>query len=224
LHGLDWGDRYRDSGTEFRIWATNVLRQHLVQGYSANEKRLKALKQSLKLASDISTRKELSSNEATAVSQYAYALDLLHDYGHQRVTIHKTSKRKAKAVSYDEAIRVIEQMRIQLGDSTVFGREKDKTLHSSLNAIMQCFDGKDLYPSVEEKAAHLLYFLVKNNSFVDGNKRIAALFLRFAEKNKLVYDKDRHKRVPATPSASSVMPSVSTPTRISRSSWVRVRP
>jgi len=187
-------------GTEFRIWATSVLKQHLVQGYSANEKRLKALKQSLKLASDISQRKTLSSNEATAllqtVSQYAYALDLLDDYDHQRVSIRNTSKRKAKSISYDEAIRVIEQMRIQFGDSAVFGREKDKTLHSSLNTIMQSFDGKDLYPSVEEKAAHLLYFLVKNHSFVDGNKRIAAaLFLRFAEKNKLVYDKQGHKRV-----------------------------
>jgi prophage maintenance system killer protein len=187
-------------GTEFRIWATNVLKQHLVQGYSVNKKRLKALKQSLKLASDISTRKDLSSSEATAllqtVSQYAYALDLLDDYDHQRVTLRKTSRRKAKAISYDEAIRVIEQMRIQFGDSAVFGREKDKTLHSSLNTIMQSFDGKDLYPSVEEKAAHLLYFLVKNHSFVDGNKRIAAaLYLRFAEKNQLVYDKQGHKRV-----------------------------
>jgi prophage maintenance system killer protein len=187
-------------GTEFRIWATNVLKQHLVQGYSVNKKRLKALKQSLKLASDISTRKDLSSSEATAllqtVSQYAYALDLLDDYDHQRVTLRKTSRRKAKAISYDEAIRVIEQMRIQFGDSAVFGREKDESLHSSLNTIMQSFDGKDLYPSVEEKAAHLLYFLVKNHSFVDGNKRIAAaLYLRFAEKNKLVYDKQGHKRV-----------------------------
>ena len=187
-------------GTDFRIWATNVLKQHLVQGYSANEKRLKALKQSLKLASEISKRKTLSSNEATAllqtVSQYAYALDLLDDYDHQRVTIRKTSRRKGKAISYDEAIRVIDQMRIQFGDSAVFGREKDKTLHSSLNTIMQSFDGKDLYPSVEEKAAHLLYFLVKNHSFVDGNKRIAAaLYLRFAEKNQLVYDKQGHKRV-----------------------------
>ncbi|MCP4601560.1 MAG: cytochrome C biogenesis protein CycH [Proteobacteria bacterium] len=187
-------------GTEFRIWATNVLKQHLVKGYSVNEKRLKALKQSLKLASDISKRKSLSGGEASAllqtVSEYAYALDLLDDYDHQRVAVRKTSRRKAKPITYDEAIKLIDQMRLKFGDSDVFGMEKDKSLHSSLNAVMQSFGGKDLYPSVEEKAAHLLYFLVKNHSFVDGNKRIAAaVFLRFAEKNKLIYDKEGNKRI-----------------------------
>lgn len=187
-------------GTEFRIWATNVLKQHLIQGYSVNEKRLKALKQTLKLASDISKRKLLSGDEASillqTVSEYAYALDLLDDYDHQRVAIRKTSRRKAKPVSYEEVMSLVEQMRTHFGDSAVFGREKDQSLHSSLNTVMQGFDGKDLYPSVEEKAAHLLYFLVKNHSFVDGNKRIAAaVFLRFAEKNKLIFDKDGQKRI-----------------------------
>jgi prophage maintenance system killer protein len=187
-------------GTQFRIWATDVLKQHLVKGYSVNAKRLKALNQTLRLAADISKRKLLSGDEATAllqtVSEYSYALDLLDDYDHQRVAVRKVSRRKAKGVTYEEAMKLIDQMRIKFGDSAVFGKEKDKSLHSSLNAIMQSFDGKDLYPSVEEKSAHLLYFLVKNHSFVDGNKRIAAaLFLRFAEKNKLVYDKEGHKRV-----------------------------
>ncbi|PCJ53102.1 MAG: cytochrome C biogenesis protein CycH [Planctomycetota bacterium] len=187
-------------GTEFRIWATQVLKQHLVQGYTENKKRLKALQQSIKLASDISKRKSLTGGEATAllqtVSEYAYALDLLDDYDHQRITLRKTSKRKAKAVSHEEALELVEQMRNTFGDSDVFGREKDKSLSSSLNTIMQSFDGKDLYPSVEEKAANLLYFLVKNHSFVDGNKRIAAaVFLRFADKNKLIYDKEGHKRI-----------------------------
>ncbi len=187
-------------GTEFRIWATNVLRQHIVQGYTRNEKRLKELKQTLKLASDISLRKTLSGDEASillqTVSEYAGALDLLDDYDHQRVAIGKVSRRKAKPVSYDEAIRLVEAMRQKFGDSAVFGKEKDESLHSSLNAVMQGFDGKDLYPSVEEKAAHLLYFLVKNHSFVDGNKRIAAaVFLRFADKNKLLYDKEGIKRI-----------------------------
>ena len=91
---------------------------------------------------------------------------------------------------------LVDQMRIKFGDSAVFGREKDESLHSSLNAVMQAFGGQDVYPSVEEKAAHLLYFLVKNHSFVDGNKRIAAaVFLRFAEKNKLIYDKEGNKRI-----------------------------
>lgn len=187
-------------GTEFRIWATNVLKQHLVQGYSVNEKRLKALKQTLKLASDITKRNLLSGDEAAAllqtVTEYAYALDLLDDYDHQRVVLRKTSPRPAKPVTYEEVMSLVEQMRVHFGDSAVFGREKDRSLHSSLNAAMQGFGGKDLYPSVEEKAAHLLYFLVKNHSFVDGNKRIAAaVFLRFAEKNKLLYGQEGQKRI-----------------------------
>lgn len=187
-------------GTEFRIWASSILKQHLIQGYTIKEDRLKELKQSLKLISDISKRKQLSGNEATAllqtVSEYAFALDLLDDYDHQRISLGKTSKRKTKPVTYEEAIMLIDQMRIKFGDSAVFGIEKDKSLHSSLKTIMQSFDGHDLYPSVEEKAANLLYFLVKNHSFVDGNKRIAAaVFLRFAEKNELIYDEDGHKRI-----------------------------
>ena len=187
-------------GTEFRIWATNVLKQHLIQGYSVNEKRLKALKQTLRIAADISRRKLLTGDEASAllqtVSEYSHALDLLDDYDHQRVAVRKTSRREALPVSYEEAVGLIDRMREHFGDSAVFGREKDESLHSSLNAVMQGFGGKDLYPSVEEKAAHLLYFLVKNHSFVDGNKRIAAaVFLRFAEKNRLLFDREGRKRI-----------------------------
>lgn len=187
-------------GTEFRIWATNVLRQHLVQGYTANEKRLKALKQTIKLAADISARKTLTGDEASlllqTVSEYAAALDLLDDYDHQRVTIGKTSRRQAKPVTYAEVMDLIAGMRQKFGASEVFGKEKDQSLHSSLNAVLQSFDGKDVYPSVEEKAAHLLYFLVKNHSFVDGNKRIAAaVFLRFADKNGLLRDREGGKRI-----------------------------
>ena len=187
-------------GTEFRIWATGVLKQHLIQGYSVNEKRLKALKQTLRIAADISRRKLLTGDEASAllqtISEYSHALDLLDDYDHQRVAIRKTSQRKARPVPYEEVVGLVDQMRRHFGDSAVFGREKDESLHSSLNAVMQGFGGKDLYPSVEEKAAHLLYFLVKNHSFVDGNKRIAAaVFLRFAEKNRLLFDSEGRKRI-----------------------------
>ena len=187
-------------GTEFRIWATSILKQHLIQGYSKNEKRLKALKQTLKLASDVSKRKTLTSDEGTAIlqiiSEYAYALDLLDDYDHQRVALRKTSKRKTKPITYDEVLKLIEQMRIMFSDSEVFGVEMNDSLNSSINTIMQTFDGKDLYPSIEEKAANLLYFMVKNHSFIDGNKRIAAVvFIRFAEKNNLIYDKEGNKRI-----------------------------
>ena len=187
-------------GTEFRIWATNVLRQHLVQGYTVNEKRLKELKQTLKLAADISARKTLTGDEASlllqTVSEYAAALDLLDDYDHQRVAVCKTSRRQAKPITHAEVMDVIAAMRQKFGASEVFGKEKDQSLHSSINAVMQSFDGNDVYPSVEEKAAHLLYFMVKNHSFVDGNKRIAAaVFLRFADKNGLLRDRDGGKRI-----------------------------
>jgi len=186
-------------GTEFRIWATKILRDHLVKGYTKNSKRLAELKKTLKLASEITHRKNLSGEEATAIlrtiTDYAYALELLDDYDHQRVKKYKTTKKKAKAIKYDEALSIIEKMR-KATASDIFGAEKDESLHSSLNAIMQSFDDKDLYPSLEEKAANLLYFLVKNHSFVDGNKRIAAvIFLQFIEKNNLLYRDDGSQRI-----------------------------
>ncbi len=187
-------------GTEFRIWATGILKQHLVKGYTENRKRLKALRQTLKLASDISKRKTLSNDEGTAllriVSEYAYALDLLDDYDHQRVALRKTSRRRTRPITREEVLKIVEQMRIRFGSSEIFGVELNDSLDSSLGAVMQTFDGKDLYPSVEEKAANLLYFMVKNHSFIDGNKRIAAVvFLRFAEKNNLIYDKQGNRRI-----------------------------
>ncbi len=187
-------------GTEFRIWATNVLKQHIVEGYSENKRRLKQLNQTLRLAADISKRKALSTDEISAllqtVSEYSYALELLDDYDHQRVSVRKVSRRKAKSITYEEVIQLIDQMKSKYHASSLFGKEKDASLKSSLSAIMQSYGGKDLYPSIEEKAANLLYFLVKNHSFVDGNKRIAAaVFLRFAEKNNLIHDKTGNRRI-----------------------------
>jgi prophage maintenance system killer protein len=128
------------------------------------------------------------------VADYSYALDLLDDYDHERVRTGDTTVRPASSVDYKEAIRLIERLRSQFGAGNVFGLEKDDSLKGSLANIMQTFDGKELYPSLEEKAAHLLYFLVKNHSFVDGNKRIAAaLFLWFLEKNDALYSTDGSK-------------------------------
>jgi len=187
-------------GTQFRIWATGVLRDHLVRGYSANARRLAELRQSLRLVEHALEASPVSADEATAllrvVTDYAYALDLLDDYDHQRVAAQATQTGLAVGISYDEARGVIGQLRAKFGASDLFGREKDDSLHSSLNAIMQTFDGHDLYPSQEEKAAHLLYFLVKNHSFVDGNKRIAAaLFLWFMEKNAMLRRADGTRRI-----------------------------
>lgn len=187
-------------GTQFRIWATQILRDHILQGYSINEHRLKELRQSIRLAGQVLARHDVSSDQAKAllrvVSDYERALDMLDDYDHQRVRTLKLQRGKAAGIEYDEALRIIEQMRTKFSESPLFGREKDNGLRSSLGAVLQTFDGNDVYPSLEEKAAHLLYFLVKNHSFVDGNKRIAAaLFLWFMEKNRLLYRPDGVKRM-----------------------------
>lgn len=187
-------------GTQFRIWATTVLRDHLVKGYSANERRLRELRQSLRLVENVLERHEVSTDEAKAllrvVTDYAYALDVLDDYDHQRFVPAHVQAAEARAISYKEARLVIQRLRKKFGASDLFGREKDKSLGGSLNAIMQTFDGKDVYPSLEEKAAHLLYFLVKNHCFMDGNKRIAAaLFLWFMEKNGMLYRADGTKHL-----------------------------
>ena len=187
-------------GTQFRIWATQVLRDHIVKGYSVNERRLKELHQSLKLVGQVLERYDVTSDQAKAllrvVTDYSHALDLLDDYDHQRVRMGKLTRGEAKGIDYDEAISIVSQLRKKFGGSDLFGREKDGSLRSSLGAIMQTFDGRDLYPNLEEKAAHLLYFLTKNHSFVDGNKRIAAsIFLWFMEKNGILYRPDDSERL-----------------------------
>jgi len=187
-------------GTQFRIWATNILRQHLMKGYTVNERRLKELRQSLKLVGNVLDHYDVTSDQAKAllrvVTDYSYALDLLDDYDHQRVSVTRSRKAQARGISYEEAQGLVTRLREKFGGTDLFGKEKDASLQSSLNAVMQTFDGKDVYPGMEEKAAHLLYFLVKNHSFVDGNKRIAAaLFLWFMEKNRMLYRKDGSKRI-----------------------------
>jgi prophage maintenance system killer protein len=187
-------------GTQFRIWATQVLRDHLVKGYSVNAKRLKELRQSLKLIGQVLERYDVTSDQARAllhvVTDYASALDLLDDYDHQRVTVPPLEAGEARGIDHAEARIVIGELRRKFGGSDLFGREKDQSLAGSLGAVMQSFAGKDLYPSREEKAAHLLYFLVKNHPFVDGNKRIAAaLFLWFMEKNGILYRADGSRHI-----------------------------
>lgn len=187
-------------GTQFRIWATNVLRQHLVQGYTVHERRLKELNQAVRLIADVAHRRTLSGDEATAllkvVADYAYALEVLDDYDHQRVRLGEVSPGPVAALDLDEARQVIARMGERFGATGLFGREKDDGLAGSLAAVMQTFDGQEVYLSLEEKAAHLLYFLVKNHHFVDGNKRIAAaLFLWFLQKNQALYRADGGKRI-----------------------------
>lgn len=175
-------------GTQFRIWATDVLRDHLLKGYSVNRRRLQELNQAVKLIAGTAERRDLSGDEATAllkvVGEYNRALELLDDYDHQRVKEIRSGGKVIHMIDYDEALRVVDELRNRFGESSLFGVEKDKGLSSALGAVMQTAGGTDVYPSLEEKAAHLLYFLVKNHAFVDGNKRIAAaLFLWFLDRN-----------------------------------------
>ncbi|HEG42838.1 MAG TPA: Fic/DOC family protein [Phycisphaerales bacterium] len=195
------------SGTQFRIWATNILREHLVKGYTLNEKRLrqevehyKELRRTIAVIGDVLKRRPSGADQASGllkvIADFAYALDILDAYDYQRLEVSGLSRKKGKQISYKEARWIIETLREQYNTTELFGREKDDTLKSSLGNIFQTFGGNQLYPSMEEKAAHLLYFLVKNHHFTDGNKRIAAfLFLWFLEKNNALYHKDGSKRI-----------------------------
>ena len=176
-------------GTQFRIWATSVLRDHLLKGYSINERRLRELNQTIRMIADVAGRRELSGDEAKAllavVADYSFALDLLDDYDHQRVAVSGTTPGTVRYLDYAEARRIVNRLTEKFGSSALFGREKDDSLKGALGAVMQTFGGRDVYPGIEEKAANLLYFLIKDHPFVDGNKRIgAALFLWFLEKNE----------------------------------------
>lgn len=186
-------------GTQFRIWATNVLREHLLKGYTVNERRLQELNQAVRLVADVANRRELTGDEATAllhvVGEYSFALDLLDDYDYQRVVAPATGTTVIHALTYNEAVRIVQHLRGRFGSSELFGREKDNSLQSALGAVMQTWDGTDLYPGVEAKAANLLYLVVKNHAFFDGNKRIgAALFLWFLDKNNALYDASGERR------------------------------
>jgi len=195
------------NGTRFRIWATNVLRRHLIDGYTLNEKRLKeqalklqALQRAVKLIGSMKDRKQLEYKEAMGllevISDYNYALGLLDDYDYKRLKISQTSKEERFVLSYESAIEAVNELKKKFGGSGLFGVERDRSFKSSTASIYQTFDGKDLYPSIEQKAANLFYFIVKNHSFVDGNKRIAAsIFLWFLDKNGILYKEDGSKRI-----------------------------
>jgi prophage maintenance system killer protein len=187
-------------GTQFRIWATQVLRDHILKGYTVNLRRLEELKQTIKLASIVADQRTLNGDEAAAILRvlrdYAFALNVLDDYDHGRVPQPEGKLQEAEPICPDEARRLVAVLRERFGGSDLFGHEKDSSLAGSLAAIFQTAGGKPVYPSTEEKAAHLLYFLVKNHPFTDGNKRIgAALFLRFLEKNRALYLPDGARRL-----------------------------
>lgn len=191
-------------GTDFRIWANKVLKQYLVKGYAIKDKikieQYENLRHTVSLLANVLQNKELSADEATGllkvITDFAYALDILDKYDHQILTIENTSAEQYFTITYEEAILAIKSLGSKFGSSSLFGNEKDNSFKGSVATIYQSFGGIELYPSVEEKAANLLYFVVKNHSFSDGNKRIAAfLFVWFLERNKLLYHQDGRKRI-----------------------------
>lgn len=196
-----------DRGRQFRIWTNKILSEYLLKGYALNEKKLKdqnkqlnELKQSVKILGEVLNYKTLTNEESTGllkiISDYAYALDILDQYDYQRLEINNTSGKETYQLTYEEAMTQIRLAKKAHGNSDLFGHEKDDSFRSSVSTIYQTFEGHDLYPSIEEKAANLLYFITKNHSFSDGNKRIAAfLFLYFLERNKLLFDKNGNKRI-----------------------------
>lgn len=176
-------------GVKFRQWASSVLKQYIIKGYAVNEsmrkKQVAELRQLVQmlgrtLRHSPDPLKEEQSALVDVVVDYTYALDTLDDYDYQRLGIKNTTAHGAFRATYEGAMQEIRQLREKFGGSALFGNEKDDSFRSSIGQIYQTFDGMELYPSVEEKAAMLLYLVVKNHSFSDGNKRIAAtLFLWF---------------------------------------------
>lgn len=192
-------------GTAFRIWARKILKEYLIKGYAVNDnirrEQIGELRQLVGiLGRTIQSQPLMPSEDNQAlfdvVTDYAYALDTLDNYDYERLTIEKTTQEERFHATYENAISEIEGLRKKFGGSNLFGNEKDDSFKSSIGQIYQTFGGAELYPSVEEKAAMLLYLVTKNHSFSDGNKRIAAtLFLWFLNNNGILYREDGTKRL-----------------------------
>jgi prophage maintenance system killer protein len=192
-------------GTRFRQWANSVLKQYLIKGYAVNERirkqQIAELRQLVQVVGRAIQQQSVpTTDESNAlfdvVVDYTYALDTLDDYDYQRLNINKTTKEEPFHATYENAMHEIDILRDKFGGSALFGNEKDDSFKSSIGQIYQTFGGVELYPSVEEKAAMLLYLVTKNHSFSDGNKRIAAtLFLWFMNNNGILYHEDGSKRI-----------------------------
>ena len=192
-------------GTQFRIWANRVLKEYLVKGYAVNERihkeQIGELRQLVGMLGRTIQNQPLLSNDETnalfdVVVDYTYALNTLDSYDYQRLTVSDTTSEATFHATYDNAMQAILSLKERFGESALFGNEKDDSFKSSIGQIYQTFDGVELYPSTEEKAAMLLYLVTKNHSFSDGNKRIAAtLFLWFLNNNRILYREDGSKRI-----------------------------
>ena len=179
------------NGIIFRKWATKILKEYMIKGYSVNQKRLEYLEKTVKLI-DIAGRidTELKGNEAQeiikVINNYSNALDLLDDYDHKRITKPNGTKDN-KQINYEDCLNIIAKLKFS-NNSKLFALERNQGLKEIIGTIYQSFDGKDLYPTIEEKAANFLYLIIKNHVFIDGNKRIAAtLFIYFLEFYNILY-------------------------------------
>ena len=200
------GDRVHSKrGTAFRIWARKIIKEYLIHGYVINERirkeQIGELRQLVQMVGrtiqnqDVADTSE-SQDLLNVVVDYTYALDTLDNYDYERLSIQKTTKEEPFHATYENAMEAINGLREKFGGSSLFGNEKDDSFKSSIGQIYQTFGGEELYPSVEEKAAMLLYLVTKNHSFSDGNKRIAAtLFLWFLNNNHVLYRADGSKRI-----------------------------
>ena len=192
-------------GTEFRIWARQIIKDYLVKGYAVNQRihseQMAELRQLVQMVGRTIQSKQIEPDDENQalfdiVVDYTYALDTLDDYDYQRLRVEKTTPEEKFHATYENAMETINALREKFGGSSLFGNEKDDSFKSSIGQIYQTFGGEDLYPSVEEKAAMLLYLVTKNHSFSDGNKRIAAtLFLWFLNNNGILYRADGSKRI-----------------------------
>ena len=191
-------------GTQFRIWANKILKDYLIKGYAINQQvkaaQLADLKSTVRLLSNVIEHKQLTLDEANGllrvITDYTYGLDTLDKYDYQQLEVDSTTPAREFRATYEEAMEAIHLLQEKFGSSDLFGNEKDQSFKSSINTIYQTFGGEELYPSIEEKAAMLFYLVVKNHSFSDGNKRIAAfLFLWFLEKNSILYKSDGSKLI-----------------------------
>ena len=196
-------------GVEFRRWANSVLKQYILKGYAVNDNRIKQLGEVIRIMKR--TEHNLDSEQVLSViEQYSKALDLLDSYDHQNMTRPKGNE-VIYVLDYEECMQVIESLRFG-AESELFGREKDDSFKGSIGNIYQSFAGMDVYESLEEKAANLLYFVTKNHSFLDGNKRIAAtMFLYFLDKNQALFADGKKKIDDATLVALTIMIAESRP-------------
>ena len=193
------------NGTRFRQWANKILKEYLIKGYAINKdlkiERYNELKEVVRLmARTVSLQSTVTGDEYSGlfnvIGDYVYALDILDGYDYRSLSLEKTTREEPFRATYENAMLAINALKGKFGGSRWFANEKDGSFKSSIGQIYQTFDGVELYPSVEEKAAMLLYLVVKNHSFSDGNKRIAAmLFLWFMEKNGILYGTSGQKRI-----------------------------